>query len=294
MAGARAVLAARTGFVDAHLQHADAAMLVPGTPLMQAGAPDRWLGWITPEGGVPTLFHAPVTRIGDLNRPEPVEVPVEAAPHPRGRLALRDELACWPSADGRLWTVDLRRSASSAVSVATLEGAVLALPWLESDGPRAVWELPGRVTLALAPPQSGQLGVTAGVGMPPLRSVHSLLVAGKHWVTVVAQQLLTFDGAAREQLFEASPPAGTLVHSLMAPAADGTPRLLTLHRDGGLTSLTMVRPLSGAQETLWREDPTPANLDGGDRPPLEPRMLLADRERLYLVHRKGLLVFSQA
>jgi hypothetical protein len=210
---------------------------------------------------------------GTLLAPARVSLPPEARLARGGRLALRSGRIFWPGADGGIWELD---PASGSVRAAARNVAGTVALWAERDGPRVARESAGQITVTLSAPDLEGETRSVPAGAAPLRQV----CAASRWVVVAGERISAFAVRTGERLHDAVRPPGRWVHALLATAEDDEPRLVTLTREGNLTSLTAVRLASGIHDLLWREDG------------IEPLGLLAAEEMLAVVHSRGVVRFD--
>lgn len=244
VAGAGAIVATDRAFSLIGLyDRGESQRIEGGVPLAQVGGPAWWVGW-TDERGTPSLRCAPVGETWDRLVPTFVETPPEAAP--RGRLVLRDGVACWAGLDDAVWMLDC---ATRTVRQAVAPAEGLQQIWAEPDGPRIVREAQGRLSIGLGAPSEdrGLREVSAGLG--PLRGVF----ATASYLVVVGERPVAFDARSGERLQEGSRVPGRWIAGALAGAADGEPRLLMLTTDAGRGQLSAIKISTGVEDLLWSE-----------------------------------------
>jgi hypothetical protein len=187
-------------------------------------------------------------------------------------MVLSGGKAYWPGRDGAIWELNPQ---TRALSAAADSAPGLVDVWAAPDGPRAVRENQGQITVTLAPARGGNAPLTVAAGSSPFRSAHTAGI----WAVVVGERITTFDARTGERLHEALRPPGRWIDAALLPGEDGEPRLLALTREVGFATLIVVRLASGVHDLLWREDG------------IDPRALLPVEDRLYVAHSRGMVRF---
>lgn len=269
IAGAACVLATEPGYLAVSLlTPGDLMRLDIGKPIAQVGNPRWWVAWSAGASG-PGLYLSPVGYVWEALQPLRIECSPGAAPAPDARLVIRDNMAYWVGVDDTLWSLDCATGA--VASVAPAQGSERWI-WVEGDGPRVACEQRGRIVMALDRPHDGVFTediVSDMAGLRQVLSIGSLLC-------IAGDQIDVFDRAGGQRIGRMPRPRGRWVAGVIAPCADGEPRLLALTLDQGRAILFGIRT-TGAQDELWSAEGC------------EPTGLLPIDGYLRVAHTKGIV-----